>query len=313
VEIISSIDNLPGNPEAYLTIGTFDGFHLGHQKVISRLVEKAQNEKVKSILITFAPHPREIVTHHSPMPIRFINSLEERIQNLSGTGLDYIVIQPFNQYMANLEGEIFLERYILKRIRVKGFVIGESHTFGKNRTCTAQRLKKLGEEKYHFNVDIISRVTDGKFIINSGNIRRLIATGKMESVRKYMNKPYHMKGRIISGEKRGRTLNFPTLNILPSSPKKIIPKVGVYCVHVHIRRDVFKGMCNIGYRPTFEGNHLTIEVHVIDHELKNLYGRELNMEFFHFVREEKKFHSIDDLKKQLEKDKNYCKELKLED
>ncbi len=313
MEIISSIDNLPGNPEACVTIGTFDGFHVGHRKVISRLVERASEEKVKSILITFAPHPREIVTHHERAPLRFINSLEERIQNLSGTGLDYIIIQPFNQYMANLEGEIFLERYILKRIKVKSFVIGESHTFGKNRKCTAERLKKIGHEKHHFDVEIISRVKDGNFIINSSNIRRLIATGDMESVRKYMGKPYHMKGRIISGDKRGRKLNFPTLNILPSSPKKIIPKPGVYCVKVHIRRDVGRGMCNIGYRPTFEGNHLTIEVHVINRELRNLYGRELDMEFFHFVRNEIKFHSVDELKKQLEKDKKYCKELKLED
>lgn len=313
MEIISSIDNLPGNPQAYMTIGTFDGFHLGHQKVISRLVEKASQDNVKSILLTFAPHPREIVANTSGEPIRFINSLEERIQNLSVTGLDYIVIQPFNQYMANLDGEMFLERYILKRIQVKGFVIGESHSFGKDRLCTASRLKELGQKKYNFHVEIISRVTDGDFIINSTNIRRLIATGDMESVKKYMNKPFHMRGRVISGEKRGRTLNFPTLNVLPSSPKKIIPKEGVYCVKVHVRRKTFKGMCNIGYRPTFEGNHLTIEVHVIDQELNNLYGRELDMTFFHYIREEMKFKSVDELKKQLENDKKYCKELKLED
>lgn len=313
MEIISSLDNLPGNPEAYVTIGTFDGFHLGHQKVISRLVEKAREDQVKSILITFAPHPREIIQNVTLEPICFINSLEERIQNLSATGLDYIIVQPFNQYMANLEGEVFLERYIMRRILVKGFVIGESHTFGKDRKCTAQLLKALGEQKYGFDVEIISRVRDGDFIINSTNIRRLIATGNMESAKKYMNKPFHMKGRVISGEKRGRSLSFPTLNILPSSPKKIIPKEGVYCVKVHIQRKTFKGMCNIGTRPTFEGNHLTIEVHVIDQELDNLYGRELDMEFFHYVRDEMKFNSVDDLKKQLEKDKKYCKELKLED
>ena len=313
MEIISSIDNLPGNPEAYITIGTFDGFHLGHQKVISRLVEKAGETGSKSILITFAPHPREIIADKKKEPIRFINSLEERIQNLSVTGLDFIIIQPFNQYISNLEGVAFLERYILRKINVLGFVIGESHTFGKDRKCTARKLKELGEKNYHFDVEIISRVTNGDFIINSSNIRRLIATGDMGSVKKYMNKPFHMKGRIITGEKRGRTLNFPTLNILPSSPKKIIPKVGVYCVKVHIQRNVYKGMCNIGYRPTFQGNHLTIEVHVIDQNLNNLYGRELDMEFFHFMREEIQFERVDDLKKQLEKDKIMCRDLRLEE
>jgi riboflavin kinase/FMN adenylyltransferase len=313
VEIVSSIDNLPGYPEAYITIGTFDGFHLGHQRVVSRLVEKAEQSRKKSILITFAPHPREIIADNTKEPIRFINSLEERIQNLSVTGLDFIIIQPFNQYISNLDGETFLERYILKRINVQGFVIGESHTFGKDRKCTAQRLKELSEKKYDFDVEIISRVTNGDFIINSSNIRRLIATGDMESAKKYMKKPFHMKGRIITGEKRGRTLNFPTLNILPSSPKKIIPKVGVYCVKVHIQRNVYKGMCNIGYRPTFQGNHLTIEVHVVDQKLNNLYGRELSMEFFHFMREEKRFENVDELKKQLEKDKIMCRDLKLED
>ncbi|MDD5582952.1 MAG: bifunctional riboflavin kinase/FAD synthetase [Candidatus Marinimicrobia bacterium] len=313
MEIISGVDNLPGYPEAYVTIGTFDGFHLGHQKVIERLVEKVQNEKVKSVLITFAPHPREIVGNKTSEPIRFINSLEERIQNLASMNLDYLIIQPFNHYLANLEGEIFLEDYLLKNIQIKGFVMGENHTFGKDRKCTAFRLKELGEKKYNFDVEIISRVRDGDFIINSSNIRHLIATGKIELANKYMKKPYHLKGRVISGEKRGRTLQFPTLNILPLSPKKIIPKEGVYCVKVHIIGKSYKGMCNIGYRPTFERNHLTIEVHVIDQKLSNLYGREIDMEFFHYVREEMKFDSVEELKKQLEKDKIYCKNLNLEE
>jgi riboflavin kinase / FMN adenylyltransferase len=309
MDVISSIENIPDRPSALVTMGTFDGFHLGHQKVVNHLVEKAKSLGLKSILVTYAPHPREVISEMNRNPITFISTLEERIKLLSESGLDYIVVHPFTKALASVEPDIFIRNTIMKFIDVKGFIIGYSHSFGKMRKGTPQFLKELGESELDFFTEIIKEVRNEDFTINSTNIRRLIGAGDMETVTHYLGRPYHLKGKVINGEKRGKELGFPTLNILPSSPKKIIPHVGVYCVNVYIQRRNYRGMCNVGYRPTFDGHYLTIEVHVLDAELKKLYEHEIDVDFIRRIRDEIRFNSKEELIQQLEKDKVNCKKM----
>lgn len=307
MDVISGIENIPDRPAAVVTMGTFDGFHKGHQHVVEQLVQRAKAESVKSILITFVPHPREVLTDMKRNPIQFITTLEERIKFLSQTEIDYIIIHPFTHLIADLEAKTFLQDYILKYIDVKGFLMGYSHNFGKDRKGNPEYLKHLGDTKFNFFTEIIGEVKNEEFTINSTNIRRLIAAGDMTTVNHYLGRPYHLKGKTINGESRGKHLGFPTLNILPSSPKKIIPSVGVYCVNVFIQRKSYRGMCNVGYRPTFNGQFLTIEVHVIDAELRTLYNHEIDVDFLCRIRNEEKFESGEKLIEQLVADKETCK------
>ena len=314
MEIISSIKNIPNIPKAVVTMGTFDGVHLGHQEIIKKLISKAEKYKSKSVLITYVPHPREVITEINRNPIQFINTLQERIKLISEEGLDYLIVQPFNKDMLKLEPQRFVENYLLKYMKIVGFVVGYSHSFGRNREGTPDFLKKLGETKHSYFTEIVGEIRDKDFIINSTNIRRLLAAGEIELANQYLGRPFHIRGTIVKGDSRGSKLGFPTLNILPLSPKKLIPHIGVYCVSVHFRRQNYHGMCNIGYRPTFNGKFLTIEIHLLDVNVRANAGNEIDFYIHRKLRDEIHFESVDKLIAQLEKDKEKCnKNFELED
>ncbi len=301
-------------PETVVTMGTFDGVHIGHQEIIRILNEKAREKGLKSVLITYVPHPREVILEMDRNPIQFITTLQERIKLLSSLGLDYLVVHPFNKDLLKLEPKRFLENYLLKFMKVKGFVVGYSHSFGRDRKGTPEFLKKMGEEKYGYFTEIVPAINDRNTVINSTNIRRLLAAGEIDLANQYLGRPFHIKGTLVAGDNRGRRLGFPTLNVLPLSPKKIIPHIGVYCVSVYFRRRTYKGMCNIGYRPTFDGKFMTIEIHLLDTVVKARPGNEIDFSIHRRLRDEIRFDSAADLVEQLNKDKINCSEkFELED
>jgi len=314
MEIISSIKNISNSPRTVVTMGTFDGVHIGHQAIIRRLKERAAEEDAKSMIITYVPHPREIIHDMSRNPIQFLTTLQERIKLIAEQKPDYLIVHPFNKDLLRVDAERYIENYLLKYMKVQGFVVGYSHSFGRDRQGTPEFLKKLGDEKYGYFTEIVPRISNGEFIINSTNIRRLIATGDIDTANRYLGRPFHIRGTVVSGDNRGSKIGFPTVNILPLSPKKILPHIGVYCVSVLFRRKLYRGMCNIGYRPTFDGKFLTIEIHIPDHIVRARPGNEIEFRILHRIRDEKRFDSVDALIAQLEKDKLKCKEkVELED
>lgn len=314
MEIISGIKNIPNKPECVVTMGTFDGVHTGHRQILEQLINTAEKHNVRSVLITYVPHPREVISEISRNPIQFINTLQERIKLISDLGLDFIVVQPFNRDMLKLEPDYFIESYLLRYLRVKAFVVGYSHSFGRERKGTPRYLKELGDTKFGYFTHIVDEIRDGDFVINSTNIRRLLAAGDIEKANRYLGRPFHIKGTVVRGDSRGGKLGFPTINILPLSPKKMIPHIGVYCVSVYFRRKHYRGMCNIGYRPTFDGKYLTIEIHLLDADVRARAGNEIDFSIHRRLRDEIRFDSAEDLIAQLKNDKKQCSEnFELED
>lgn len=308
MEIISGIKNIPNSPSTVVTMGTFDGVHLGHQEIIAECVKKAKENDAKSVLITYVPHPREVISEPNRNPILFINTLQERLKLISDMGLDYIVVQPFNKEMLKLDPERFIKNFILKFMKVKGFVVGYSHSFGKERKGSPEYLKELGETKYNFFTNIVPEIKENDTGINSTNIRRLLAAGDIENANRYLGRPFHIKGAVVRGDNRGSKLGFPTINVLPISPKKIIPHIGVYCVTVYFKRKKYRGMCNIGYRPTFDGEFLTIEIHLLNVDVRAKSGNEIYFKIHRRLRDEIRFNSKEELIAQLNKDKIKCNE-----
>lgn len=304
MEIINNINNIKNKVAAVVAVGNFDGIHLGHQKVINSLLEESKRLNVKSILITFNPSPREFFQSEKE-DMKLITTLNEKKKILSETKLDMFVIQSFNKEFAEVSSRDFIEKIILKYIDVKKIILGSTHTFGKNNDGNAKLLNKLSR-KHQFGIKVIEKLENNGYNISSTNLRRLLATGEMDKVNYILGRKYTLKGKIISGKQRGRNLGFPTLNLEPISSQKIIPKIGAYCVEISINNDIYNGMCNVGYNPTFNDKGLSIEVHIINGNIKNINGEEIEIKFHSWLRNERIFKNEKKLIEQLKNDKSDC-------
>ncbi len=306
MEIINNINNIKNKVAAVVTVGNFDGIHLGHQKVIDSLLEESKRLDAKSILITFNPSPKEFFRSEKK-DMKLITTLNEKKKILSETKLDMLIIQLFNKEFAEKSPKDFIEKIILKYIDVKEIILGSTHTFGKNNDGDAKLLNELSR-KHEFGIKVIDKLKNNGYNISSTNLRRLLATGEIDKMNYILGRKYALKGKIISGKQRGRNLGFPTLNLQPISSKKIIPKVGAYCVGISINNDVYNynGMCNIGYNPTFNDKDLSVEVHSINGNIKNISGEEVEIKFHSWLRNENKFENEEKLIEQLKKDKSDC-------
>jgi len=282
-----------------VTIGTFDGVHIGHQKIIKRLVTVAKQNDMDSVLLTFFPHPRMVLQKDAN--IKLINSLEEKEQLLKNIGLDHLVVNEFTQKFSRLTAEEFVEQILVKQLNAAHVIIGYDHHFGRNRSANIEDLKHFGEQ-FNFTVEEISAQDINDVAVSSTKIRNALNDGDINIANSYLNYNFILSGTVVKGKGLGHNLGFPTANILVEASYKLIPKKGVYIVKSVINNQTVFGMMNIGINPTVNGDKQTIEVHFLNIE-KDLYGKNISVSFLKRMRDEKKFDSIELLKEQLQKDK----------
>lgn len=301
MNIFQGFEELGNIPNPVLTIGTFDGVHQGHQKIIDRLNEEAEMIGGESVLFTFYPHPR-MVLYPDNHELRLIQTQAEKIDKLRRMGMKNVIVHPFTREFSRLTAIEFVRDYLVNRLHVKKLVIGYDHQFGKNREGSIDFLKEVCET-YDFEVIEITAQEVDEVNVSSTKIRGAIMDGDMQLAESYLGNPFELHGRVVHGNAMGRSIGFPTANIDIESDIKLIPKIGVYAVHVVMNDGQFyQGMMNIGVRPTI-ANHdnLSIEVNLFDFE-GDLYDQYLTVQFLSRFRNEMKFDSVNDLKEQLEID-----------
>jgi riboflavin kinase / FMN adenylyltransferase len=301
LKVFHSISEFIFDKKTVVTLGTFDGVHLGHQKIISKLLNSTINNDLESVVLTFSQHPRSIL--HADSNIKLLNTNEEKIVLLEKCGIDNLIIHPFDTKFSELTGEEFVKEILVNKLNIQKIIIGYDHRFGKNRSSDIHDLIRFGE-KYHFDVEQISAEEINEISISSTKIRNAIQEGNILQANRYLGYPYVFSGKVVRGKQLGRTISFPTANIVIENTQKIIPKRGVYIVEGHWQKSTHQGMMNIGTRPTVEGEEETIEVHFFNLD-QDLYDLEITISVLEFIRNEIKFKSIDDLKEQLNKDKTF--------
>lgn len=288
-----------------LTVGTFDGVHEGHKSLIKRVVNVAKNRNARSLIVSFDPHPREIL-QTGDNSVRLLTTLEERQEILSELDVDILLIIPFNRDFSLLTSDEFIRDIIWKKIGVSEFIIGYDHQFGRNREGTIETVRKIGQE-LDFEVDVVQAHEVEHITVSSTSVRKALENeGDIQLAYNFLGRPYTLRGTVIHGDKRGRKIGYPTANLRPEHSKKIIPANGVYAVKVLVSGQEYFGMMNIGVRPTFEKVvERRLEVNIFDFE-EDIYGQTIKVQFLKRIRPEKKFNSIDELKKQLDIDKQNC-------
>ena len=302
---INGIDNFSINSESIITLGTFDGVHKGHQKILNKLIEESKKLNLESIVLTFFPHPRTVLNPN--YPLKLINTIEERTRLFEKSGIDTLITHPFDKNFSQLSPEEFVKDILVNKLNIKKILIGYDHRFGKNRTAGIKDLKKLGL-KYKFKVIEISAQEQNNVSISSTKIRNSIIDGKMIKAKSYLGYDFSLKGRVIKGNEIGRTIGFPTANLEIEEDYKLIPKNGVYLISTQLEKQVFFGMMNIGVKPTLELKKESIEVNLFDWE-KDIYGEFLEVFILDYIRDEKKFDSLIDLTHQIKIDKKTCLKL----
>ncbi|KAF0241203.1 MAG: riboflavin kinase / FMN [Chitinophagaceae bacterium] len=327
------VGSLPDFNNAVVTIGTFDGVHIGHQKIIAQLKEEAARINGETVIITFHPHPRKIVSS-VPGDIKLINTLAEKINLLEKAGVDHLVIVPFDHVFASLSAEAYINDFLFKFFHPKIVIIGYDHRFGKGRVGNYALLEQRGKE-LGFEVKEISEELMNEVGISSTKIRKAILENEIELANDFLGYAYFFEGLVIEGNKLGRTIGYPTANLHIGTEEKLIPGNGVYAVLIELLPDqknqvtinqdtknqddpnaltgkLFKGMMNIGIRPTVDGKKRVIEVNIFDFD-ETIYDRTLVISIIHYLRGEVKFNGLDELKLQLKADKEQASKLLNED
>jgi len=301
------LDDASRDLNTVLTVGTFDGVHEGHKVLIKAVVERAEELSARSVIVTFDPHPRDIINPGAD-GIKLLSTLPERCELLADLGINEMIVIPFDRDFSLLTSEEFIRDVIYKKIGVKEFIIGYDHQFGKDREGTIETVRSLGEE-LGFQANVISRQEVENQTVSSTSIRKALQVeGDAEKAAKFLGRYYILHGTVVHGEKRGGKIGFPTANVHVDQAKKIIPRKGVYAVWIRVDGEYHPAMMNIGKRPTFDREELTVEVHIFDFK-KDIYGKEVHTQFVRRLRDEKKFSGADQLKKQLEKDKADAKKI----
>lgn len=304
MKIINNTSNFSSETQTYVTIGTFDGVHYGHQKIIEKLVFEAKKAKKKSVLLTFFPHPRMVLQKDASLEL--INTIQERAHLLEKTGLDYLIIHPFSKEFSRTTALEFVRNILVNQLNISKLIIGYDHHFGKNREGNITQLTEYSH-LYDFIVEEIPAQDIDSVAISSTKIRRALHTGNLKTANDYLGYYFMLNGTVVNGKKLGGKIGYPTANIDVKETYKLIPKTGVYVVKSTILEKTIFGMMNIGNRPTVDGNHQTIEVHFFDFN-EDLYDQNLTIELIYFLRNEEKFESIDLLIGQLKKDEKTARD-----
>lgn len=292
-----------------VTIGTFDGVHLGHKSILEKMKSTTLNNPYESLVLTFFPHPRMVLQQDST--IKLLNTIDEKANLLEKYGIDNLIIHPFDETFSNLSAEEFVKDVLVDKLNIHKIIIGHDHRFGKNRTADINDLIFFGN-KYSFEVEQIGAEEINEITISSTKIRKALLDGNIKLANQYLGYSYFISGQVIEGKKIGRTIGFRTANIQINESYKLLPKNGVYVVSSEIDNVLHFGMMNIGKNPTIGENKQSIEVHFFELN-RNLYKENLEISILNYIRDEQKFNTIDELKIQLEHDKvfsqNYIKNL----
>ncbi len=281
------------------TIGIFDGIHLGHKKILQKLVLSAQSTDCETVVLTFFPHPRMILQNDES--IKLLNTVQEKQVLFDKQGIDHLIIQPFDKAFSELNAEEFVKTVLVEKLNIKKIIIGYDHRFGKNRSATIDDLLGFGK-KYNFEVEQIEAQEINEIAVSSTKIRNAITEGNIVEANKYLGYNYFFSGIVETGNQLGSTIGFPTANIKITETYKLIPKNGVYLVKATVENNNYFGLMNIGFRPTVDGENHKIEVHLLDFN-QDIYHKNITIKVLEFIRNEQKFNSIIDLKEQIENDK----------
>ncbi|GMQ81520.1 MAG: bifunctional riboflavin kinase/FAD synthetase [Rhodothermia bacterium] len=301
---LESIASVVRDDSSVITVGVFDGVHEGHRAILDHLLKRSAIKRGSSTVVTFDPHPREIV---GPSPVSLLTTIEERTEILGKMGIQRVVVIPFTREFSQTNAEEFVVDTLINRVGMQEIVVGHDHHFGKGRQGNETKLLEMASD-HQFAVDVIPAKVLDRAVVSSSRIRKTIeGVGNMELASVYLGYRFGITAEVIKGAGRGREIGFPTANLRPIHDKKIIPQNGVYAVTVKLedRNTTYTGMMNIGFRPTFEGNDHHLEVHIMDLN-QDLYGSKLRIEFVSRIRSEKKFEGIEALAEQLNEDRGRC-------
>ncbi|MRX39413.1 bifunctional riboflavin kinase/FAD synthetase [Flavobacterium sp. LC2016-23] len=299
MKLFHSINDFRSTKKTILTLGTFDGVHIGHKKILERITQNTENGKYESLVLTFFPHPRMVLQEKSE--IKLLNTISEKTKLLEQTGIENLVIHPFNESFSRLTAEEFVHSILVDQFHIQKIIIGHDHRFGRNRTADINDLIAFGKE-YGFEVEQISAEEIQDVSVSSTKIRKALDEGNISLANNYLGYAYFLNGEVVKGKQLGRTIGFPTANIHIEEDYKKIPKKGVYVVQTLINGTKVFGMMNIGYNPTVNGEKQTIEVHLFDFDA-DIYGQKIEISLLNYLREEQKFGSVELLKAQLNQDK----------
>jgi riboflavin kinase/FMN adenylyltransferase len=302
MQVVYSLSDIEYNKYTVVTVGTFDGIHLGHKEIIRELNTRSQNIAGRSVLITFDPHPREVVGRG---PTKLLTTIDERLEIFNKSSIDLVFVINFTFEFSRMPYDQFYSDYIYSKIGVDEVIVGHDHMFGRDREANIEKLKELGS-RLGFKVDQIPPVIIDGELICSSKIRDILLRGDVSKAEIFLGHPYSLNGKVVSGEGRGKIIGFPTANIEPTSEKKLVPAEGVYFVSVIIQNRKHYGMLNIGVRPTFQTSSFrVIEVNIFDFT-SEIYDKEVTILFYQRIRSEKKFSTKEDLMQQLILDKQIC-------
>jgi riboflavin kinase/FMN adenylyltransferase len=303
LNVSHSITAFSTSKKTIVTLGTFDGVHLGHQSILKKLLEATENGVYESVVLTFYPHPRMVLQQE--YSLQLLNSIEEKTVLFEQFGIDHLIIHPFDESFSKLSAEAFVQKILVDQLHIHKIIIGHDHRFGENRTANITDLIQFGK-KYNFEVEQINAEAINKIAVSSTNIRTALANGSIQLANRYLGYDYSFSGKVILGKQLGRTLGFPTANLILLEPYKLIPKEGAYIVYSALNNTRIFGMMNIGNNPTLGENERSIEVHFFDLN-EDLYDSVLCISLLAFIRPEEKFSSVEALKTQLEKDRDFSK------
>lgn len=302
IQVHRDLEKLPQFKNAVITIGTFDGVHLGHQQIIKLLKEEAAKTGGETIIITFHPHPRKVVKS-GKSEVKVINTLAEKVELLDRHQVDHLVVVSFNEVFADQTAEEYIENFLVKKFNPHTIIIGYDHKFGRNRSGDYHLLEKMAPV-FNYKVREIPERVLNEITISSTKIREALLKSDLDTANGFLGYKYFFEGKVVVGNKLGRTIGYPTANLQIEDEEKLVPGNGVYAVQLTVGTDkaVYKGMMNIGIRPTVDGAKRTIEVNIFDFD-KDIYGENVRVYLHNYLRGEVKFSGLDQLKEQLAKDK----------
>ncbi len=301
LKLYNSINLFHSSKKTVITLGTFDGVHLGHQSILDKIKKASSDKKCESVVLTFFPHPRMVL--QQDLTIKLLNTIDEKATLLEKFGIDNLIIHPFDEVFSSLSAEAFVKEILVDALNIHKIIIGYDHRFGKNRSADINDLISFGK-KYNFEVEQIEPKEVNEIAISSTKIRKALVEGNIKLANQYLGYTYFISGRVVEGKKIGRTIGFPTANIEIAESYKLLPKNGVYIVSSKIENLLYFGMMNIGKNPTLGENQQSVEVHFFNIN-EDIYNKNLEISVLKYIRSEQKFDSLELLKQQLEKDKEF--------
>ena len=306
MKVIHDIKEFAPNKPVWVTQGTFDGVHIGHQKILKQVVAEARKNNGVSVLLTFYPHPR-LVLYPDDNVLKLLNTIDEKVRLVEGLGIDYMIILPFTKELSRMPAMEFVRDVLVTKLNTHKLIIGYDHRFGRNREGSLEKMIELAAI-YGFKVEEIPAQDIDDSTVSSTKIRKALLSGDVQTATQYLGKNYTISGRVVEGHKKGRKLGYPTANIALETNYKLIPKNGVYAVKLSVENSVYKGMLNIGLNPTFDDKGWSIEVHLFDFE-GDLYNKFVTLELIEDVRAEVRFSASEELTAQLKKDEEQIRKI----